>query len=306
MNNHRGVFNSCLKATVVAALLSSTASLADNGVVGPGQAVAAAVALNIAPSFTVAASGHAAAGVALRNFMTGTIKLAGVPSGVTVRSAYLYWHYEDGVVAGNANDVVVFNGHRAVGVKVADNPSLCWGGSGTHTYRAVVTPFIDVLAPNQDYSFAGGGVTTSGLSPWQLGAPATTRKNNGAALIVLYSGGTTAGDTMVYDALGGGAMSGGAGHTFTLSHAALTGAALLTTIGADGQLTSTGETGSFNGVQYSGNPGNSDWDGALGWPTTQLWDVTTHSVTLNGASSVITINAGGDCVAPVAFVIDQQ
>jgi hypothetical protein len=306
VKNHRKVLGSCLKAAVVAVSLSSTTSFADNGMVGPGRAVAAAVALNIAPSITLPASGHAAAGVALRNFMTGTIKLAGVPSGVTVRSAYLYWHHEDNVVVGPVGDVVVFNGHRTIGLKVADNPSLCWGGSGTHTYRANVTSFINAGAPNQEYSFAGGGVTTSGQSPWQVGAPATTRKNNGAALVVLYSGGTTVGDTMIYDALGGGAMSGGAGHTFTLSHAALTGAALLTTIGADGQLPSSGETSAFNGVQYSGTPGNSDWDGSAGWPTTQLWDVTTHPVSLNGASSVITINSGSDCIAPVAFIIDKQ
>ncbi len=304
-----------LKLSLVAVLSSSTVALAANGVPGPGAAAAPMVLMTIAPTLTFPAAGHVVNGVALRNMMSGTIGTRGVPAGAPIKAAYLYWNYGNNVPVGALAENMIFNGHLVTGTKVADGAGLCWGTTGTHTYRAVVTPFIPLANPNQDYIIGGGGDNTSGLNPWT--SPVTIRKNNGAALVVFYGGTALApvlGDAMLYDRLTGSAMLGGA-HTFTLTHAALpVGAAQFSMVGADGQRggthtnTSSNEIGKFNAVQFSGPPvAASDWDGSGGLPLPQLWDVHTHNVSLNGtASSIVDYTAPGDCVMPVAFVIDKQ
>lgn len=314
MKNNTKICMLGVKLSVMAVLSSSAVALAANGVVGPGQAVQPMVVRTIAPVATILAAGHVANGVALRNMVSGTIATRGVPAGAPIKAAFLYWNYGDNLAVGAATETMIFNGHLVTGVKVADNADLCWGGTGNHTYRTNVGAFIPLSNPNQDYYIGGGGVTTNGLNPW-VANPTTTRKNNGAALIVFY-GSTTAvpvaGDAMLYDTFSGTAMIGGGG-TFTLTHAALTGAAQFTMVGADGQRgagntnTASNEIGKFDTVQFSGPPvAASDWDGSAGLPTPQLWDVHTHDVTLNGTtSSVVDYTTPTDCVAPVVFIIDK-
>ena len=43
-----------------------------------------------------------------------------------------------------------------------------------------------------------------------------------------------------------------------------------------------------------------------GWPLPQLWDTHTHNVKLNGPLSSVRNQASGDCLVPVAFVIDAD
>ena len=38
----------------------------------------------------------------------------------------------------------------------------------------------------------------------------------------------------------------------------------------------------------------------------QLWDTHTHDVKLNGSVSSVRYQASGDCLVPVAFVIDAD
>jgi len=315
MKTNTEIFTLGVKLSLLAIFSSPVVAFAENGVPGPGQAAAPMVIKTVAPSATFAAAGHVVNGVALRNMMSGTIATRGVPAGAPVKAAYLYWNYGNNVSVGTATEPMIFNNHLVIGTKVADGAGLCWGTTGTHTYRAVVTPFIPLANPNQDYYIGGSGETTSGLNPWT--SPATIRKNNGAALVVVYGGTTLApvlGDVMLYDRLSGTAMLGGTS-TFTLTHTALaTGAAQFSMVGADGQRgvthtnTSSNETGKFNTVQFSGPPvAASDWDGSEGLPLPQLWDVHTHNVSLNGTtSSVVEYATPSDCVMPVAFIIDKQ
>lgn len=315
MKNYSDIFMLGVKLSAAAVLSSSVVAFAENGVPGPGQAVQPTVALTIGPSFTFAAAGHVVNGVAQRNSMSGTIGTRGVPAGAPIKAAFLYWNYGNNVASGTATEPMLFNGHLVIGTKVADGAGLCWGTTGTHTYRAPVTAFIPGSNPNQDYYIGGGGDNTSGLNPWT--SPTTIRKNNGAALVVVYGGTAMApvpGDVVLYDRFNGAAMLGGT-HTFTLTHAALpAGAAQFSMVGADGQRgathtnASSNETGKFNTVQFSGPPvAASDWDGSGGLPLPQLWDVHTHNVTLNGTtSSVVEYAAPSDCVMPVAFVVDKQ
>ncbi len=51
---------------------------------------------------------------------------------------------------------------------------------------------------------------------------------------------------------------------------------------------------------------SSDWDGSDGWPLVQLWDTHTHNVKLSGTVSSVRYQASGDCLVPVAFVIDAD
>ena len=51
---------------------------------------------------------------------------------------------------------------------------------------------------------------------------------------------------------------------------------------------------------------SSDWDGSGGWPMPQLWNTHTHNVKLNGSVSSVRYQASGDCLVPVAFVIDAD
>jgi len=304
------LFSFSVKLSLLAVLSSSAVAVAADGVVGPGQAAAPAVLMTVPPSATFAAAGHVVNGAPLRNMMSATIATRGIPAGAVIKGAYLYWNYGNNVATGTATEPILFNGHLVLGVKVSDTAGLCWGTVGTHTYRAAVTPFLPAANPNQDYVVGGGGDTTSGLNPWA--APSNVRKNNGVALAVFYGGAGVVGDAMLYDRFTGSAMIGGA-HTFTLTHAAQTGAAEFSMVGADGQRggthtnTASNEIGKFNTVQFSGPPvAASDWDGSSGLPLPQLWDVHTHNVNLSGTSSAVNYSTPGDCVAPVAFIVDKK
>jgi hypothetical protein len=250
---------------------------------------------------------HVANGVALRNRVSGTIHLRGVPAGRTVRAAYLYWNFSDGVATGAAARAALFNGNAVTGTKTADNIDPCWGRTGNHTYRATVTGFIPSANPNQDYEVVTAvSGSTSGANPW-LSSPGTILME-GATLVVVFSGpaGTA---VVIYDALSGTEFS--SSLTLTLTHPfSLSGSGLFTMSGADGQLGSgydngsCCETGFFNGTQMSGpTVSDSDWDGSAGLPMTQLWDVHTHIVSFISASSVVRWTSGTDCLVPVVLVL---
>lgn len=267
-------------------------------------------------SVVVNGAEHVANGIAMRNKESGTIALRGIPAGSTVNRAFLFWTVLDNTATGATNANAMFEGNLIVGVKRADSADPCWGSSGTHTYRANVTPFIPATTPNKDYSvvlglFAGPGVT-AGESPWQSGPLATgPRRYEGATLVVVYKNPNTASSAVyLYDDLNGTMFS--TVFSLTVSHAAYDGPGLFTMTGADGQRgsghdnASSNETSTFNGGQIAGPPvAASDWDGSAGLPLPQLWDVHTHEVEITGSTSTIGYTAGADCLVPVAFVLQQ-
>jgi hypothetical protein len=133
----------------------------------------------------------------------------------------------------------------------------------------------------------------------------------GATLIMIYRTQHTTGSLFVYDALSNSMFSGTA--QFDLLHPPLTGNGRFTMVGADGQRgfghdnSLSNELTFFDGNQIAGPPvTSSDWDGSDGWPLPQLWDTHTHNVRLDSPVSRVRYQASGDCLVPVAFVIDAD
>ena len=317
VNIRRIMHACCFAAAGMLPFLVGNNAYAAGGMVSPAAAaLQPAVVKTIAPSFTFTNTHHVIAGVALRNRGGGTIAVRGVPFRVGIVRAFMYWNYADRRTVGSPRSVAQLNGHRVVGVKVADNPDLCWGTLGTHTYRADVTNLLSRRPINGDYVVTitnPDAVFTNGEDPWKAAGP-TTLKMNGAHLVVFYRSAVLAGPTYLYDTLSF-AASTGTPATYTLTHPPLTGFGQYSMAGADGQRggghtnTSSNEVGKFNLLQMSGPPtAASDWDGAAGLPLPQLYDVHTHQVSFGGASTlndIVSYTNTGDCWAPTTFVLDQ-
>ena len=266
----------------------------------------------IEPAFKFAKARHVANGVAMRNRTSGTIHLRGVPNGRRVISALLYWNVLDNAFIGSNTFPVLFNGNRVNGTKTADSPDPCWSGViGSHSYVANVTQFVDGSGhPNQDYEVVlqfDELTSTTGQNPWDPVEFQDVRAE-GAGLIVVYED-PFSGPLYIYDDLSNSMFFSNA--TFNLGHNLHRRSALFTMFGADGQRgfghnnLLTNEMTFFNLAQIAGNPvTNSDWDGSDGWPLPQLWDTHTHIVSLFGNTSTVRYQTGGDCLVPVAFVID--
>jgi hypothetical protein len=280
---------------------------------------APAASVDITPSFFTSGVDHVANGVALRNRCTGVINLRGIAPGSTVKSAYLYWNYMDSSVVGAATDTELFNGKIVTATKVADQPDLCWGTAGDHTYRTTVTAYLPPTFGAGDYPFSALKCNdATGSNPWITGSKGPLIWE-GASLVVTYSNSKTTGDSVaIFDKLSGAASGTGAPGSFSVSMVTptpLTGTGLFTQIGADGQTGSsfsniiTNERDTFNAVILSGPGGlypQSNWDGSNGWPQPQLWDTHTEDVTFSGGTTNTDVTTvGGDCIAAVAYVEQQ-
>ncbi len=285
--------------------LQSSFVSADQGITDQ-QALAADIKLEVEPSISYERAAHAANGVALRERVGGTIHLRGVPEGAFILNAYLYFSYLDTMEIGNNWAGVIFNGNLINAQKVADSEAPCWSPMvGIHTYRARVTKFVPKGLANQDYqvTLPTRKVDTDGENPWYTDT--ADQLLEGATLVVVYRTPETVSNIYIYDAFNNSMFS--SSGTFMLYHAYHTGGAYFTMTGADGQKNIPNETTTFNGVQIAGPGGYlsaSDWDGSAGWPLPQLWDVNTHKVDLNDAFSMVVYNAFGDCLVPVAMVIE--
>jgi hypothetical protein len=279
----------------------------------------AGITHKIDPSFTFSGVSHAANGVALRNRCSGTIPLRGIGPGSVVTGALLYWTFMNNKTVGAATNTALFDGKLVTGALAADNPDLCWGTAGTHSYRAYVAGLIEPGNLNQDHAFAVTNcVNSSGENPWLTESPPSAVYQEGAALIVFYRNRFTVyNKTFVYDKLAGTAVvAADTSSMIQLNHTNISGSGLLTLVGADGQTGNSyndegsRETTTLNGVLIAGPGGmfpNSDWDGLTGWPMPQLWDVHTYQVdNLKGTSSALTYFAPNDCFAPVTLILQPQ
>ena len=266
----------------------------------------------IEPSFKFQEASHVTNGVALRNRTSGTIHLRGVPLRRKVIAALLYWNFLDDKEIGREEFPVLFNGNKVIGRKTADSPDPCWADViGSHSYVANVTRYVDGSGhPNQDYEvvlFFNDKTSTTGQNPW---SPTEIQKvrTEGANLIVVYHE-PESGPLYIYDNLNNSMFSGNA--SFNLLHPFDNRPALFSMFGIDGQRgfghdnSITNEKTFFNVPQIAGCPvTNSDWDGSDGWPMPQLSDTHTHHVVLSNDTANVRYQANGDCLVPVAFVID--
>lgn len=283
---------------------------ADEGVADGYYDSAEEVELKVEPSFVFEGAAHVANGVAQRNRVEGTIHLRGVPIGSEIVRALLYFNFMDDRERGRPTTAVVVNGIQFNANLVASSLDPCWPLPliRCHTYLADVTAIVGNRRPNADYEVTINlrGINTNGEDPWNFTTPLGNVVLEGATMIVIYRNEDTGGTVYVYDNLSNSMFS--SSGLFALFHASESGPALFTMTGADGQKSPPNETTTFNGLQIAG-PGGllsaSDWDGSTGWPLPQLWDVQTHRVSLDGTSSTVVYQAGGDCLVPVAFVIDK-
>ncbi len=272
------------------------------------------VPTRIGPTYRFEHARHVTNGVAMRNRTDGTIHLRGVPARRKVLAALLYWNFLDDEEVGTNRFPVLFNGNKVNGVKRADSPDPCWSNvDASHTYVANVTKYVPTTNPNQDYEvvlFFDDLTSTTGQNPWASPEFQDVR-TEGASLIVVYED-LRSGPVNIYDRLNDSMILGNA--TFRLVHTAVDNRpAWFSMLGADGQRgfghnnSAGNELTFFNGTQIAGPPvTNSDWDGSDGWPMPQLWDTHTHKVRVDGRISTVRYQAGGDCLIPVAFVIDAN
>lgn len=271
----------------------------------------------IYPSFKYDRADHIINGVQMRNRTSGWIRFRGIPQKSKVIQALLYWNFSDGNEKGKDTAPILFRGNLVIGRKTADNPDPCWGMVGNHSYVGDVTPWVlnNGSHPNQDYDVVfqfDDTTSTTGQDPWNP-VEFTRQRNEGASLIIVYASDTTVGSLYIYDNLSNTMFAGVA--NFVLAHAgAVNRPALFSMAGADGQVGSsfnpfvTQETTFYNGVQIAG-PGvaDSDWNGSDGNTLGQLWDSRTHPVNLDGTgTSTVNYNSQGDCLVPVAFVVDSN
>jgi hypothetical protein len=294
-----------------------------------GETALTPAAVDVSPAVTFANAQHATTGVPLRNRRTGAMAVSGVAA--PVKRAYLYWAFlylspppasqqvsfcKQG--AGSPGDLACT---VKTGALLATGPDTCWASNGIAVYRSDVTSSVSgngtyaIVLPSTA-SGAGGGD-----DPWTSG-PRYFPLAEGASLVVIGSGART---VSVYDrGIAARTFLGAFDYTLRLSGGVRSTPVIWDNIGADGQLggsraassATAGEATFVNGVRIAG-PGvdtslagvtDGDWNGGVGSPIPQLWDVTSHSLPASaaplGASSLtVRFTAPSDCLSPIANVV---
>jgi hypothetical protein len=130
----------------------------------------------LAPAFRQAVTGDVvSAGVGLRGTGTGTITLAGIPSGATAQKAFLYW----ATLGGNGTFTSpTLNGTPVSGTLIGQSDDPLPGIFQAFAYRADVTSLV---TGNGTYTIAD--LPAGPLPPANL----TVNDSEGATLVAIYS-----------------------------------------------------------------------------------------------------------------------
>jgi len=265
------------------------------------SSAAATGALSTVLSETVH-GGYVAAGIGMRNLGYGTISIAGIPSGATVKSATLLWD----ILADSSSSSFTqgtLNGQAFTGTQWASGISPCWPVGSNFSYEADVTSMV---TGNGSYKLAGFATGQSdGADPWTSGS--TAPLDEGASLVVVYQ---LASSPEVTVQIGEGATETELGNTATATLDGFTvGAqpsATTTYIVADGQL--PGNTASFDGTTLPGVsfPGN-DPQAVPHYSQGNLWDTVTTDVSSDmnpgDTSAAIGVTGNEDCLVWVGQVL---
>lgn len=245
--------------------------------------------------------GYTAAGVGLRNLGYGTISIAGIPAGATVKSATLLWD----ILADSADSSFAqgsVNGTAVAGKLWASGASPCWPAGANFSYEADVT---SVVNGNGSYKLTGFATGQSdGADPWTSGS--TAPLDEGASLIVVYQLSSmpavtvqiAEGATETPSATASATLDG-----FTVGAKAT---ASTTYIVADGQL--PGNTASVDGTTLPdvSFPGN-DPQAVPHYSQGNLWDTVTTDISsyLKPGDTSATIGVAGvqDCLVWVGQVL---
>jgi hypothetical protein len=288
---------------------------------------------------------HVAAGTGLRNFVSGTIRLRGIPAGSTVVRAFLYSAMICVSTTNCPTSIAIeFEGRTITSTRICTGTNPCWAGGPIAAYRADVTGLMPGTTAaavankviNGDYQISGfpsNAAERDGRDPW-VPPTANVPKGEGATLVVVYSNPSLPTTGRVYIHNGCDTFSGTLNVTNTLATAAPSPLTFVkfTRFGADGQSgggTSaspllTNETTFFGGpsaacasatlTQIAGDGSlhnrDSDWNGSDGGPVNQLWDTRTDTVTgrLGAAAANYCVRyvASGDCITAIGYVLSVR
>ncbi len=244
--------------------------------------------------------GYVASGTSLRNRGYGTVYASGIPTGATVRAAYLIWTVLGNGEGGSFNDGI-FRGHSIVGTRVGSGSSPCWPeASQGFTYRSNVTSWVTGNGAYSLRNFASG--RTDAADPWT--STAVRPLAEGASLVVVYSKARYPMTRVVLH--NGYGMTSSAANALTLNaswgFAASNpvGDVRTTFIGGDGQ-DAPEPASTFNGVPLW----QPDWDGTdrplPRFSHGNLWDTDTarvgRLVAPGQTSATIRVTGGSDCLA---------
>ena len=310
-----------LLAAAALVVCSTGVALADQGLPTSKTGAREAALGTIFPAHFYQNSQVGTGGVGLRNKLVGSIELTGAFG--ARRAAFLYW----AVITNGAPPAVVKTPsitRRAPttsgavnlnGVPVGSGTSPCWGGTAITVYKAAVP--LTAITGNGTYEIkfkAGASGLNDGKDPWF--SPITFPLLEGASLVVVTAGTNR---IAIYDSgLSGTTFTGSQTYSLSLPVPTTSKGVRIDNIGADGQVGksatasagSAQETTTINGVKVAG-PGSqyndSDWNGAVAGPQTQLWDNTAHdlgtSITAGVTSLNVAINAPNDCLTPVVNAV---
>jgi lysophospholipase L1-like esterase len=245
--------------------------------------------------------GYTAAGTGMRNLGYGTISIAGIPAGATVKSATLLWD----ILADSAGPSFaqgLLDGEAFTGTPWASGASPCWSAGANFSYEADVTSLV---TGNGSYKLTGFATGQSdGADPWTSGS--TAPLDEGASLVVVYELPSMP-EVTVQIAEGATETPGGTASAtldgFTVGAKA---SASTTYIVADGQM--PGNTASFDGTTLSGVsfPGN-DPQAVPNYSQGNLWDTVTTDVSSylkpGDTSATIGVTGGQDCLVWVGQVL---
>ena len=245
--------------------------------------------------------GYESAGVAMRNLGYGTIDLAGIPSGSTVKYAYLLWDILNDSPT-PATGEGTFDSTAITGTAIGHGESPCWSGTtDNYSYVANVTSLV---SGNGDYSLTGfASGQTDGADPFDSGSIAPDAE--GASLVVIYA--NSASPLTTIQLLGGSTETDSGnlltqtlnGFTATSSPSAST-----TFIVADGQ--GIGSDGGFNSTQLVNPFLGSAPQAVPNYSEGNLWDNLTFDVSSDvsagDTSESAYIEGGEDCLVWIGQV----
>lgn len=241
---------------------------------------------------------YVAAGCALRGTGgSGTITIAGIPAGSTLKEALLYWTILDVAPSPRAAALTFDNARVAValaGTPIGTSAAPCGSPAPlAFAFRADVTPWV---SGNGTYSIANA--LDGGL---QSAIPAA----EGASLVVVYSNRSLPNRDIVLFEGATAANSPGAQAATTLSlfnaTAPVTGASICFVVGG-GQVGLT-DAAVVNGFAFSRDPfDGGDPVAGIGFWDTDRFDVA--AVVPAGATSIgSAVQAGTDCLLSVATAL---
>jgi hypothetical protein len=245
--------------------------------------------------------GYESAGVAMRNLGYGTIDLTGIPSGSTVKYAYLLWDVlNDEPTAATGEGTV--DSTKITGTPIGHGESPCWSeATDNYSYVANVTSLVSGNGHYDLTGFASG--VTNGEDPWNVGSPAPD--DEGASLVVIYANPTSPLTTIQ---LLGGSTETDSGNLLTQTLTGFTAtsspSASTTFIVADGQ--GLGSEGGFDATNLV-NPFLGTAPQAVpNYSEGNLWDNLTFDVSSDvsagDTSESVYVEGTGDCLVWIGQV----